>query len=202
MKRIRRHHREGTRRALLAALLTTMAISAPPAAIGQSPPPGSAADVSGGLLPRKFVVSLQLVGQFFPEIIQTVSTGRDKTAVGNPDATRAAIYANVDGTKLVTVTVDRYPSAAYAAAAYQEALDKSESVPGFGPISIQLNVGQRAFAGTVTMSGETHLGLGALNDRLIVGATLAGFDATPDNLVNLVALARAEDAAATAAAGR
>jgi len=35
--------------------------------------------------------------------------------------------------------------------------------------------------------------------RLIVGATLAGFDATPDNLINLVALARALDAAATSA---
>jgi hypothetical protein len=32
--------------------------------------------------------------------------------------------------------------------------------------------------------------------------TLAGFDATPDDLINLVALARAEDAAANSAAGR
>jgi hypothetical protein len=70
------------------------------------------------------------------------------------------------------------------------------------PISIRLNVGQQSFAGTVTMGGETHVGLGALDGRLIVGATLAGFDATPDNLINLVALARAQDAAANAAAGR
>jgi aminopeptidase YwaD len=33
-------------------------------------------------------------------------------------------------------------------------------------------------------------------------STLAGFDATPDNLINLVALARAQDAAATSAGGR
>lgn len=191
----------GARRVLLAALCATMAISAPPAAIGQSPPPGSAADLSAGFLPRKFVVSLRLVGQFFPEIVKTVSTGRDETAIGKPDATRAAIYANGGGTKLVTVTLDRYRSAAQAAAAYREARDKSEAVAGFRPVSLQLNVGQAAFAGAATMRGETHLGLGALDDRLIVGATLAGFDATPDNLVNLVALARAEDAAAIAAAG-
>lgn len=104
------------------------------------------------------------------------------TAVGNPEDTRAAIYANADSTKLVTVTVDRYATVGDAAAAYREALDKSEAVPGFGPISIRLNVGQQSFAGTVTMGGETHVGLGALDSRLIVGATLAGFDATPDAL--------------------
>ena len=52
------------------------------------------------------------------------------------------------------------------------------------------------------MRGETHVGLGALDGRMIVGATLAGFDATPEALINLVALARAEDAVANSAAGR
>jgi hypothetical protein len=75
----------------------------------------------------------------------------------------------------------------------------SEAVPGFEPISIP-PVGQRAFAGTVSMGGETHVGLGALDGKLIAGVTLAGFDATSDNITNLVALARAEDAAADAAA--
>jgi hypothetical protein len=189
------------RRALLAALFATVVAAVSPA-IGQSFPSSDAADVTGGLLPRKFVVSLRLVGQFFPEIIRTSSTGRDRTAVGNPEATRAVIYANADGTKLVTVTVDRYATVDDAAAAYREALDRSEKVPGFGPISLRLNVGQQSFAGTVTMGDETHVGLGALDGRRIFGATLAGFDATPDNLINLVSLARAQDAAATSAGAR
>ena len=57
-------------------------------------------------------------------------------------------------------------------------------------------LGQRAFAGSVTRGAETHVGLGVLDDKLIVGATLAGYDATPDNTVKLVAVARTEDAAA------
>jgi hypothetical protein len=190
------------RRALLAALFATVVAAVSPPAIGQSFPSSNAADVPGGLLARKFVVSLRLVGQFFPEIIRTASTGRDTTAVGNPEATRAVIYANADGTKLVTVTVDRYATVDDAEAAYREALDRSEKVPGFGPISLRLNVGQQSFAGTVTMGGETHVGLGALDGRRIFGATLAGFDATPDTLINLVALARAQDAAATSAGAR
>ena len=189
------------RRVLLAALFATVVTAVTPGAIGQSFPPSSAADISGGLLPRRFIVSLRLVGQFFPEIVQTESTGRNSTAVGKPEA-RAAIYSNADGTKLVTVTVDSYATVDGAAAAYREAVAKSEAVPGFGPISIRLNVGQQSFAGTVTMGGETHVGLGALDRQLIVGVTLAGFDATLDDLINLVALARAEDAAANSAAGR
>jgi hypothetical protein len=190
------------RRALFAALFMTVVTVVPPTAIGQSLPSSSDADISGGLLPLEFIISRRLVGQFFPEIVQTTSTGRDETAVGKPEATRAAIYANADGTKLVTVTVNRYPTVDDAAAAYREALDKSEAARGFGPISLRLNVGKQSFAGTATKDGETHLGLGALDGRLIVGATLAGFDATPDALINLVALARAEDAAANSAAGR
>jgi hypothetical protein len=194
--------RKNARRAWFAALFATVVTAVTPGAIGQSFPPSSAADISGGLLSRKFVVSLRLVGQFFPEIVQTESTGRNSTAVGKPEATRAAIYSNADGTKLVTVTVDSYATVDGAAAAYREAVAKSEAVPGFGPISIRLNVGQQSFAGTVTMGGETHVGLGALDRQLIVGVTLAGFDATLDDLINLVTLARAEDAAANSAAGR
>ena len=77
-----------------------------------------------------------------------------------------------------------------ATRAYQEALEKS-LIPGFEPIAIP-NIGQKAFAGSVTIGGETHIGLGALDGTLIVGATLAGFDVTPDNITNLVGLARAE----------
>ena len=46
------------------------------------------------------------------------------------------------------------------------------------------------------MDGETHIGLGTLDHKLIVGATLAGYDATPDNATKLVAVARMQGAAA------
>jgi hypothetical protein len=156
-------------------------------------------DASGGLLHRRFVVTLRLVSQLFPEIVQQASTGRDSTAVGNPEATRAVFFTNGDGSKLVTVTVDRYRTSDEAEAAYREALDRSRAAPGFKPISLLLNVGQQAFAGTSAVGDETHIGVGALNGRLIVGATLAGFRPTLDNFINLVALARTEDAASTAA---
>ena len=75
-----------------------------------------------------------------------------------------------------------------------------ESVPGFNSVPAP-TLGQRAFAGSVTRGAETHVGLGLLDDKLIVGATLAGYDATPDNTVKLVAVARTEDAAAKLALG-
>ena len=46
------------------------------------------------------------------------------------------------------------------------------------------------------MDAETHVGLGTLDHKLIVGATLAGYDATPDNVTNLVAVACMQGAAA------
>jgi hypothetical protein len=89
----------------------------------------------------------------------------------------------------VTITVDQYGSPGDASSAYQQAVQKSQSVPGFKLIPVP-NLGQQTFAGIVTMETETHIGLGALDDKLIVGATLAGYDATPDNTAKLVALAR------------
>ena len=53
----------------------------------------------------------------------------------------------------------------------------------------------------MTIGAETHVGLGALVGRLIVGVTLAGCDATPDNVAKLVALTHKEEAAARAAVG-
>ena len=192
----------GSRRGLLALLIVTV-LFIPLAMGGQSSPSSSATDdTSGRLLPRNFVVTLRLVSQFFPEIVQQSGTGRDSTAVGNPEATRAVFFTNGDGSKLVTVTVDRYRTSNDAADAYQEAVDRSRRAPGFRPIPLQLNVGQEAFAGTATVGDEIHVGLGAVDGTLIVGATLAGFNATPDNLVNLVGLARAEDAVSNAATAR
>ncbi len=51
------------------------------------------------------------------------------------------------------------------------------------------------------MGVETHIGLGALDHKLIVGATLAGYDATPENTTKLVAVARMQGAAAKRAVG-
>jgi hypothetical protein len=141
-----------------------------------------------------------VVSRFFPEVTQEASTGRNLTAAGNPTATRSVIYATSDGSKKVTITVDQYRSSSDASSAYQQAVQKSQSVPGFNPVPAP-TLGQRAFAGRVTRGAETHVGLGVLDDKLIVGATLAGYDATPDNTVKLVAVARTVDAAAKLALG-
>lgn len=109
------------------------------------------------------------------------------------------IYANGHNSKKVTITVDQYEYATDASSAYEQAVEKSK-IPGFKPISVS-NVGQKAFAGTVTKGAETHVGLGALVGKLIVGVTLAGYDATPDNVAKLVALTHKKEAAARAALG-
>jgi hypothetical protein len=160
----------------------------------------SRSGASGITLPRKVVVALSVVNRFFPEITRQTSTGRNPTATNNPKATRIVIYATGDGSKKVTITVDQYGSSNDASSAYQQAVQQSQSVPGFEPVAVS-NLGQQAFAGTVTMGAETHVGLGVLDGRLIVGATLAGYDATPDNTAKLVALARTEAAAAKTALG-
>jgi len=132
---------------------------------------------------------------------QEASTGRNLTAVANAKATRSVIYANSDSSKKVTISVDQYATASDASSAYQEAVAKSKTVPGFKPVHAE-NLGQDAFVGTVTQGGETHIGLGALHDALIVGATLAGYDLTPENTAKLVALTREEERVAKAAMDR
>ena len=83
--------------------------------------------------------------------------------------------------------MDEYATASDASSAYQEAVAKSKTVPGFKPVPAE-NLGQDAFVGTVTQGGETHIGLGALHGTLIVGATLAGYDLTPENTAKLISL--------------
>jgi hypothetical protein len=163
---------------------------------GQSPSPANAsARVSDSMLPRKVVVPISTVNRFFPEVTRQVSTGHNLTAVANAQATRSVIYANSDGSKKVTITVDQYPTPSDASSAYQEAVGKSKTVPGFKPVPAE-NLGQNAFVGSVTQGGETHIGLGALK---IVGATLAGYDLTPENTAKLISLTREEESAAKAA---
>lgn len=50
----------------------------------------------------------------------------------------------------------------------------------------------------MTQDEETHIGLGALHGTLIVGATLAGYEPTSDNIAKLLSLTREEEAAAKA----
>jgi hypothetical protein len=92
--------------ALFATLFATVVTAAPPAAIGQSFPSSSAAGISGGLLPREFVVSRRLVGQIFPEIVQKASTGRNGTAVGNPEAKDFSPDRSLRATLLAAIPED------------------------------------------------------------------------------------------------
>lgn len=187
----------GSRLARLAALSIAVVEALSLAAYGQSSPSSGTTSTSDSLLSLNFVVPLSVVDVFYPQATQEASTGQNLTAVGNPKATRSVIYANDDNSKKVTITVDQYDNSTDASSAYEQAVEKSK-IPGFKPASIS-NVGQKAFAGTVTMGAETHVGLGALVGKLIVGVTLAGYDATPDNVAKLVAIAHKEDAAARAA---
>jgi hypothetical protein len=135
------------------------------------------------------------VDSFFPQVSRVVSTGPNETGLGRPQATIAVIYGNGDSSVKVTISVDEYRSAEDASSAYQQALQASEQVPGFHLIPAP-NIGQQAFAGTVTMGGETHIGSGVLNGRVIVGVTLAGLDATQQNIGNLFAIAGMENTVA------
>jgi len=155
----------------------------------QSPSPAEAPD---SILPRNVVVAINVVNRFFPEVTSEASTGRNLTAVGNPKATRSVIYANSDSSRKVTISVDNYATQSDASSAYQEAVAKSKTVPGFKPVPAE-NLGQNAFLGTVTQGGETHIGVGALHGTLIVGATLAGYDLTPENTARLISLTHEEE---------
>lgn len=170
------------------------------AAYGQSSPGSSRTSSTDSLLPRNAVVSKTVVNRFFPEVSQEASTGQNSTAVGKPKATRSVIYVNSESSKKVTITVDQYVSSNEASSAYQEAVQKSKTVPGFKPIAAP-NLGANAFIGTVTQGEETHIGLGAVHGTLIVGATLAGYEPTSHNVAKLLSLTREEEAAVKAVVG-
>ena len=159
----------------------------------------SSSTTPGTTLPREVIVPLTDVVRHFPDITRETSTGENLTATGDPTATLMVVYAIDAGPKKVTITVDQYRSPRDASAAYRQAVQKSQSVPGFKLVPVA-NIGQQTFAGSVTIDAETHIGLGLLNEKLIVGATLAGYDATPDNTARLVALARMQAVSAKKAA--
>jgi len=155
---------------------------------------------SGATLPRSIMVPLGEVSRFFPDITRKANAGRNPTAVGKPSATRIVVYRTGDGSKKVTLTVDRYDSLSAASSAYRQAVEGSRAAPGFKPLSVP-TVGQQTFAGTSAVGAESHIGMGALDRRLIIGATLAGYDVTPENIAKLIAIARMQVAAAKQAAG-
>jgi hypothetical protein len=144
----------GSRPAWLAALSIAVAGVLLLAAHGQSSPSGGTTSTSDSVLSRNFVIPLSVVDEFYPQVAQDASTGQNVTAVGNPKASRSVIYANDDNSKKVTITVDQYESVTDASSAYEQAIEKSK-IPGFKPLSIS-NVGQKAFAGTVTIGAETR----------------------------------------------
>ena len=194
--------RNGLRLTKFAAVFVAVIEALSLTADGESPSPANgSAKALDSMLPRKVVVSISTVNHFFPEVTREASTGQNMTAVANAKATRSVIYANSDSSKKITITVDQYPTANDAASAYQEAVAKSKTVPGFKPVPVE-NLGQNTFVGTVTQGGETHIGLGALHGTLIVGATLAGYDPTPENTAKLISLTREEERAAIAALER
>lgn len=152
------------------------------------------AGVGQSVLPRSIVVGLTTVQKYFPQVAHEQYSGSNSTAVGSPTGTRSVIYTNGDASKKVTISVDWYATARDASAAYREAVSKSK-IPGSSPLKVP-TIGQATFAGRVTQGNETHVGLGALSGNLIIGATLAGYPATSENVRRLVALTVAEQAAA------
>ena len=98
------------------------------------------------------------------------------------------------GSRKLTITIDQYGSLGDASSAYQQAVKKSQSVPGYKPVRVP-TLGQEILCGDQTKDTETHIGLGALDHRLILGATLAaGYDATSDIADKLIAVARMQGA--------
>jgi hypothetical protein len=184
--------RPGQLRALSIAAFASLSL----ACEGSSSPAAS-----GGTLPETVIVPLGAISRLLPDIKRESSAGRNSLAIGNPTATRVAIYESGDGSKKVTITVDQYESLGDASSAFQQALQKSRSVPGYKPVPVP-TLAQQTFAGRVSKGAETHIGLGALDHKLIVGATLAGYDATADNRDKLVSIARMQVAAAKKALSR
>jgi hypothetical protein len=179
----------------LAVFFSAVLAGLPTASGEESPSPASrAVGASHGMLSRDTVVPLSVVTRVFPVITQEISTGQNSTAAGQPTATRSVVYGNSDNSKKVTISVDRYASPGDALGAYEEAVQKSRSVPGFNPIAAP-NLGPHTFMGSVTQGAETHIGLGALGGASVVGLTLAGFDLTPDTIAKLISLAREEEKA-------
>lgn len=153
------------------------------------------------LLPREAIVAVGAVTAAFPDVTVESATGPNETSVGTPVASRSVYFTSADGTKKVTLSIDRYASAADAAAAYRTAVEGSLAAPGFKPAAAP-SIGEEAFAGSSQVGAEQHFGLGAREGALIMSATHAGtIPVTPQNSAALAGLGVATLAAAKAALG-
>ena len=71
---------------------------------------GAVAATPSPVLPRSAIVELSIVQKYFPQVMREQYSGMNKTAAANPIATRSVIFASGDGSKKVTLSVDRYAS--------------------------------------------------------------------------------------------
>jgi len=129
-------------------------------------------------LPRHALISLKAVRVVLPEMVRETAAGANRTAIGHPTGTGRVTYATASGSQRVVISVDRYRSAGAASSAYQQALRKSEEVPGASSGEVVSGLGDQAFIGVVTQGDETHVGGGALYGDLIVTVTLQGYNGT------------------------
>ncbi|MGW6377134.1 hypothetical protein ACWFRB_13845 [Rhodococcus sp. NPDC055112] len=141
------------------------------------------------LLPQEVLVALDVVQNYFPEMTRQDPPGANTSAAGIPSATRMTIFEGDEGRK-VTISVDRYPSSGSAAAAFTQAIGRSEAVQGFIALQAPADVGDRAFAGIVSQGDDTHIGYGALAGEYVIGVTSAGYPATAENTTKLSDLTR------------
>lgn len=143
-------------------------------------------------LPSSVVLPLKTVKEAFPEVTRQLSTGVDASALGNPKLTRQVIYGSPDGAKRVTLSVAEYEYESQAVLAYQLAEQKSQ-LPELEPIAIS-NIGQKVFAGLIKQGSETQIVITIRSDTLLVGARLAGYEDTTENIAKLADLTRLEEA--------
>jgi D-alanyl-D-alanine carboxypeptidase len=175
-------------------MLHRLAIWAAVVGLLAAPSAAMSGPLGASVLPRNVIVGLSVVQERFPQVRREQYSGGNGTAAGNPTATRSVIFVSDDASKKVTLTVDRYASGRDALSAYREAVQKSK-IPGFAPMGVPV-IGRMTFAGRVTRGTETHLGLGALDGNLVIGATLAGYAPSDASVYRLSSLARTEDARA------
>jgi hypothetical protein len=148
------------------------------------------------VLPRDVIIPLSAVKEILPEMSQETATGQDETAVGKPTATRSVTYAPAKGSQRLVLSVDQYRTAEEASAAYQQAFQMSQKVPG-AKGELVSNLGQRAFIGVATQGKESHVGGGALYGDIIVTATLQGYDGTKENKTKVAAIISKQASKAT-----
>jgi hypothetical protein len=183
------------RRRMLTTLVAMAALAIPGATrvrAQDDTPTASPAATPGGmsnaaLLLRDVILPLEAVQEVVAEMTTEIATGENATSLGAPTATRSVTFATEDGEQRLVLSVDRYQSAAAAAASFQEATEKSGEVPGVEGEAVP-DLGEAAFIGVVTRGDETHVGGGALFGALIVNATLQGYEGTETNKATVAEL--------------